>query len=105
MKRWARRLLRVALTVAALFALFEIVGPGQFGPLSGPADLGAVDFKTLQRRTTPNDALACQPAICEAKADVTSPLFYGSARDLRRDFAEAIAEEPRLVQISSDDAT
>jgi uncharacterized protein (DUF1499 family) len=105
MKRWARRLLRVVLAIAALFALFEIIGPEHVWSLFGPPDLGPVHFKTLQRRTTPNDALACQPVFCDAKADVTSPLFYGSARDLRKAFASAIAGEPRLIQVSSDDRT
>ena len=104
MRRWARRLLRVAIGIAALFILFELVGPDRVWSLIGPADLGPVDFKTLQRRTIPNDALACPASLCQAKADVTSPEFTGSAQDLRQTFTRAIAGEPRLVQVAGDDA-
>jgi uncharacterized protein (DUF1499 family) len=105
MRRWARRLLRVAVAITALFILFELVGPDHVWSLIGPADLGPVDFKTLQRRTTPNDALACPAGVCQAKADITSPEFTGSAQDLRQAFAKAIAGEPRLVRVAGDDAS
>ena len=81
MGRWARRLLRTALVLAVLFGLFEAIGPERIWALIGPADLGPVALETLQRRTTPNDALACPASLCQAKADIVSPIFEGSARD------------------------
>ncbi len=103
MRRWARRLLR-AILAAALFGLFEAIGPARFWALIGPADLGPVAFETLERRATPNDALACPASLCRARADIVSPVFAGSARDLRRAFARAIAGEPRLALVASDEA-
>lgn len=105
MKRWARRLLRAVVAIAALFILFELAGPEHVWSLIGPADLGPVDFKTLQRRTTPNDALACPVNLCQAKADIASPEFMGSAQDLRQAFSKAIGDEPRLVQAAGDDTS
>jgi uncharacterized protein (DUF1499 family) len=103
--RWARRLLRVAVAIAALFILFELAGPQHVWSLIGPADLGPVDFKTLQRRTTFNDALACPANLCRANADIASPEFVGSAQDLRQAFSKAISGEPRLVQVAGDDTS
>jgi uncharacterized protein (DUF1499 family) len=104
MRRWARRLLRTVLVLAVLFGLFEAIGPARIWALIGPADLGPVTFETLQRRATPNDALACPASLCQATADIVSPVFQASARDLRLAFAKAIAEEPRLALVSTDDA-
>lgn len=97
--------MRVVVAIAALFILFELAGPERVWSLIGPADLGPVDFKTLQRRTTPNDALACPPALCEAGADIGSPEFTQNAHDLKAAFAKAIASEPRLLQVAGDDAS
>ena len=94
----------MAIAIAALFILFELAGPDHVWSLVGPADLGPVDFKTLQRRTTPNDALACPANLCQAKADIASPEFTGSAQDLRQALTRAISNEPRLVQVAGDDA-
>ena len=105
MRRWARRLVRTVLVLAVLFGLFEAIGPQRIWALIGPADLGPVAFETLQRRTTPNDALACPALLCQAKTDIVSPVFEGNAHDLRLTFARAIAGEPRLALVASDDAS
>ena len=94
----------MAIAIAALFIVFELAGPDHVWSLVGPADLGPVDFKILQRRTTANDALACPANLCQAKADIASPEFTGGAQDLRQAFTRAISNEPRLVQVAGDDA-
>ena len=74
----------------------------RFGP---DPDLGSVAFETLQRRSTPNDALACPPALCSARSDMTPPLYRVSVQQLQTAFATMIASEPRVVRVASDDAT
>jgi uncharacterized protein (DUF1499 family) len=91
-------------TVAILIGAFFAVGPDRVWSLFGPADLGPVAFETLQRRTTPNDALACPGDVCQAKSDLASPVFAVSAHDLRSAFRQAISREPRLSLVQSDDA-
>jgi uncharacterized protein (DUF1499 family) len=104
-RRWGSRFVRLLAVFALAFAIFQLIGPERVWTLFGPADLGPVSFETLQRRETPNDALACPPNLCQAKADVVSPAFAVTARDLRLAFARAIADEPRLLKVNSDDAS
>lgn len=93
----------IAITVVGLAAAFFAIGPDRVWMALGPPDLGAVDFATLQRRTTPNDALACPPGKCAAKADITPPVYAVSAAQLRTAFARMIAVEPRVVMVAGDD--
>ncbi len=90
---------------AIVAALFLIAGPVKVWTWLGPADLGPVTFETLQRRRSANDALACPPGICVAKVDVVSPLYKGSAKDLRAAFARVIAAEPQIVRVEANEAT
>ncbi len=92
------------LVIVALFAVFLIVGPAHVWALFGSADLGPVEFETLERRTSPNDALACPPDVCKAMSDVTPPVYMVNAHDLRLAFEKAISPEQRLVAVDSDDA-
>ena len=48
----------------------------------GSPDLGPVDFETLQRRSSPNDALACPAGLCAAKADFDPGVYPGSDEEL-----------------------
>ncbi|HEX3064959.1 MAG TPA: DUF1499 domain-containing protein [Dongiaceae bacterium] len=105
MRRWGSRLLWTLLAIALAFGIFQLIGPERVWALIGPADLGPVSFETLQRRATANDALACPLNLCQAKADVTSPAFAIAAHDLRLAFGRAVADEPRLVKVDSDDST
>ena len=100
------RLITVPLFIfAALIAAFFLAGPEHIWSLFGSADLGPVAFETLERRATPNDALACPLGICQVQNDVTPPEFALSAADLRLAFAKVIAAEPRVTAVASDDAT
>jgi uncharacterized protein (DUF1499 family) len=65
-----------------------------------PDDSGPIDFATLTRRKTPNDALVCPPGTCpRAKADAEPPAFTINAQRLAekmRDVALADARVQRL---------
>lgn len=84
---------------------FLIAGPARVWSLFGDADLGPVNFAELQRRSTPNDALACPPAFCRAPVDVISPRYGIAAQDLRAAFAKVIASEERIEAVARDDAS
>jgi uncharacterized protein (DUF1499 family) len=92
------------LAIAALFGAFLIVGPAHIWALFGPADLGPIAFETVERRATPNDALACPADVCKAKSDATPPVYLVNAHDLRLAFAKAVAAELRLTLVATDDA-
>jgi uncharacterized protein (DUF1499 family) len=96
--------LGIVLVAVLACATFLILGPDQFWRFGGDPDLGNVSFETLQRRMSPNDALACPPTLCEAKRDIEPPTYGLSAADLRKAFGSAIASEPRLQRVASDDA-
>ncbi|WP_238313392.1 DUF1499 domain-containing protein [Methylobacterium crusticola] len=71
--------------------------------LFGPPDLGPVEFATLRRRASPNDALACPPDVCpQAKADFVPPDYPVPGARLR-EIVRAVAEaEPRTALVFSD---
>lgn len=71
--------------------------------LVGPADLGPVVFETLQRRNSPNDALACPPGLCNARSDVVPPVFAATASDLRVALSRVLAREAHLQLADADD--
>src|SRR5690606_17472438 len=56
------------------------------------------------RRAVPNDALACPPELCTASGDLAPPRLPMPAAALRRAFAAAVAAEPRLERVATDDA-
>ena len=97
-------MLRFAAALILLAAVFALAGgPAIVWQQLGAADLGQVDFATLQRRTTPNDALACRKDFCAASADFAPPEFDVPAEELYRLFQAAIAHEPRLERVGADE--
>jgi uncharacterized protein (DUF1499 family) len=72
-------------------------------PRLGTADLGAADFATLQRRDTPNDALACTPEFCAATADIAAPVFVRPPGEVFRAVEAALAGEPRLERVAAEE--
>ncbi|MDF2973936.1 MAG: hypothetical protein K0R61_4386, partial [Microvirga sp.] len=63
--------------------------------LFGSPDLGPVEFATLRRRTTPNDALICSADICpQANPDAESPVFPVASARLRSLVTEVALAEP-----------
>jgi uncharacterized protein (DUF1499 family) len=99
------RLAAIALLIlAALIAAFFLIGPEKVWERFGPADLGPVSFQTLERRATPNDALACPPDVCQAQSDLTPPEYAVGAAQLRAAFGWMIASEPRITRVATEDA-
>ena len=90
-----------ALLAAAAGALL-LMGPDRLWSAFGPADLGEVDFATLERRDTPNDALACLPEFCAAPADVPAPVFARPFGDVFLSIQDAVVHEPGLEQVDAD---
>lgn len=69
----------------------------------GTPDLGAVDFRSLERRGTPNDSLACPGDFCaRAKPDFEPPVYPIPCERLRGIAAEAIAREADAALVHSD---
>lgn len=103
MRRLLKRAAGLIIAAAVLFAAaFVVLGPERIWAQFGPADLGDVDFATLQRRPSPNDALACLPQFCAAKADVAAPVFTKPFGDVFRAIEDAVVHEPRLEEVSAD---
>lgn len=68
----------------------------------GSPDLGAVDFRTLTRRKSPNDALICPKDVCPAATpDREPPVFALPAARLRRLVAEIALWEPNTSLLQS----
>lgn len=89
----------IVLAVAAT-ALFISLGPSRFWSLFREPDVSPVTFQTLIRSRFPNDALACPPRMCSAKADIDPPVFGLTAAELRAAFTKVIAAEPNVEVIS-----
>jgi len=63
--------------------------------LFGSPDLGPVEFATIRRRSTPNDALICPRDIClQAQPDAEPPVFPVPAARLRSLVSEVALAEP-----------
>lgn len=50
----------------------------------GPADLGPVDFTTLELKPSPNQYLVCPPGVCAATPHAASPTFAVPEQALRQ---------------------
>jgi uncharacterized protein (DUF1499 family) len=95
-----------AVAVAASVALRD--RPGGIGwvwGLFGPADQGPVDFATLQRRSSPNDALVCPSWLCSAAPDIAAPLYALPADVLRKTIIAVILRDPNAVQVAEGGAS
>ncbi len=67
---------------------------GAWALVFGPPDLGPVDFATLTRRRTPNDALVAPEGFCgHAEVDRAAPVFPVPAERLRAVLAEVALSE------------
>jgi hypothetical protein len=105
MRKFLRALAALAAVLILLFsAVFLILGPERLWAQFGPSDLGDVDFATLERRATPNDALACLPEFCKASSDIQAPVIAGPFGDVFLAAQDAVVHEPRLEQVGADAA-
>ncbi len=93
----------VAVLAGIAESLILMIGPERVWSFFGPADLGPVAFETLERRTNPNDALACPPSLCKARSDLAPPLFAVDANGLRAAMTKVIASEPRVSLVHTND--
>lgn len=91
-------------TIAIVLALAALavmaLGLDRVWSLMGPADLGSVAFETLERRRTPNDALACPEDLCRAPSDMTPPVYAIGVERLRQAMAGVIASEPDVTPVA-----
>ncbi|MCP1337425.1 DUF1499 domain-containing protein [Futiania mangrovi] len=107
-----RRFLRaggLALAAMLLAAGIVAVTPGArawiWAALFGPPDLGAVDFRTLERPGTPNAWLVCPKDHCPAaQADAAAPVFAVAAPVLFAAVREAARAEPLTREVAADEA-
>jgi uncharacterized protein (DUF1499 family) len=68
-----------------------------------PLDIGPVDFATLTRHTTPNDALVCPAARCpKAKPDSEPKIYPMMAGDLLARIKKIALAEPDTSELSCD---
>ena len=58
-------------------------------------DLGAVDFRHLKTRPTPNDYLICPEGYCFDVEDEVAPVFPVDAEALRSKWQAMVAKQPR----------
>jgi uncharacterized protein (DUF1499 family) len=95
----------IVITALLIATTFLLIGAERFWRPFGDPDLGPVSFEQLERRSTPNDALASPPGLCKAVSDVIVPLYPKTAHDLRVAFSKVIASEPRVSVVELDDTT
>lgn len=101
--------LGLCLIIALAFAVWR--GDRSFGVttwwerLAGPADLGPVDFASIQRSRTGNDALICPSQICgSVRTDGTAPVFKVAMAQLRDAVRDIEASDPDVVALARDEA-
>jgi uncharacterized protein (DUF1499 family) len=63
-----------------------------------------IDFASLERSPSGNDALACLPDACRAKADRPSPNFPQSPEALLARVRKVFLSQPRTSLVSEDGA-
>jgi uncharacterized protein (DUF1499 family) len=68
----------------------------------GSPDLGPVDFATLRRRSSPNDALICPRAFCPDTPDSEPPTFPVPGARLRGLVSEAALMDANTTLVQSD---
>ena len=93
----------VAIVAVVVVGVFFMVGPKRIWSLFGSPDLGPVAFETLERRTTPNDALACPENFCKARSDLMPPLFGVDVAAMRAAMAKLIASEQRISLVEANE--
>ncbi len=63
-------------------------------------DAGALDFETLRRRKSPNDALICPAGYCPAApADAQAPVFPTTVNELAGRLRRVALSEPYTLEI------
>jgi uncharacterized protein (DUF1499 family) len=70
--------------------------------LNSGIDATPMDLRTFERPESPNNALACLPGVCSAKADINTPVFSMDQRALMTRVRRTIANQLRTELIASD---
>ncbi|MEX2453879.1 MAG: DUF1499 domain-containing protein [Rhodospirillaceae bacterium] len=73
-------------------------------PSAKSIDTLPFDLRAIRRSSSPNDALACPPGVCAAKADVSSQIFAVPVADLMALAESIILAEPR-TEVAARDQT
>ena len=93
-----RTFLLVALVACAIGALLVATRQHIYAGiarLSGTDDMGPVDFATLRRRSSPNDALVCPPGHCpHARPDREPKTYDMTAAELSARLMRIVLAEP-----------
>lgn len=63
-------------------------------------DIDPMDLRSMKRSWTPNDALACPPGICAAKADFEVPIYPLEPAALSALIDRVVAGEPRTELVA-----
>jgi hypothetical protein len=78
---------------------------GLWQALSGPPDLGPVDFAAISRSASGNDALFCPPGLCAAsRPDGVSPVFATAVQRVRDAVRVIEVNDPDLFLLARDDS-
>ena len=73
--------------------------------LNGPADLGPVEFATIQRSASGNDALYCPAGLCgAARVDGVPPVFSAPVSRLRDAVRVIEVNDPDVSPLARDEA-
>jgi hypothetical protein len=102
MRRWRKTAAVLVATLVLAAGVLLAAGPERLWAQFGRADQGNIDFATLVRRDSPNDALACLAEFCAAKADVAAPLFARPVGDVFLAVQNAVVHEAGLEQVGAD---
>jgi uncharacterized protein (DUF1499 family) len=99
------------LTCLAILSVALARGDESFGiarvweRLIGPADLGPVDFSSIERSKTGNDALVCPPGLCGAARVDASPAVFNVPVARLRDAVRVIeVNDPDVFALARDEA-
>lgn len=97
-----RALAILLIAVAAVAALLIHGREETWQLVFGPSDLGAVDFRVLQRSAWPNDALACPRDFCPKSAsDIVPPVYAVTADELDTALHAAVTLEPLIDRVDT----
>jgi uncharacterized protein (DUF1499 family) len=96
--------LRAAAPLAAALLLTACDGGGE-GGAGGPVPAAAIpDPATLERASSPNDALVCPARACAAETDRAAPTYPVSPDALFAAWREVVVAAPRAELVASDPA-
>ena len=96
--------LKLTLAILIVAAAALLIWPQKIWSLvAGPADLGPVDFATLEKPGKPNAYLVCPTATCPAYApDMEPPIFDVDAATLKTLALSAWGAEPGVMVVENE---